>query len=381
MKSGGPSESGGLKANYDKVLLGLALILLAVSGFFFYARAIGSKKAIEKSIAVDSSKRNVLTPIDVTEQNEFLKKYYNPHEIGEYANEMMVSEIRVQCVNPDRPAPIPYDVNKCPFCAEKQPDVDKFDRDRDGISDDGERKYGLNPLDPYDAAGDLDGDGWSNLVEFRAETNLTDPKEFPSPASQLRLIKAVQTQFPYWFAGIQEGKSGTKYQLNPRRRGGPTLFAKIGETVKGAKLIKLVPKKRMKDTGISVDVSVLVLEQDGKTLELELGRRKNPHEIKALLRYKITQEEYKVRIGESIKVQGYTYNIVDIKRDGVVIKDAQSGESTTIPKISLDEEAQVGSLGGESGSLFNDRRNSNPAKVDLFEELEGSTADEDNPYL
>jgi hypothetical protein len=49
------------------------------------------------------------------------------------------------------------------------------DSDTDGIPDSIETAAGLNPADPADAVLDLDGDGQSNISEFRAGTTLTDP--------------------------------------------------------------------------------------------------------------------------------------------------------------------------------------------------------------
>jgi hypothetical protein len=46
------------------------------------------------------------------------------------------------------------------------------DSDGDGLPDPWEKKYGLNPNDPADAAKDLDGDGYANIEEF---INGTDP--------------------------------------------------------------------------------------------------------------------------------------------------------------------------------------------------------------
>ena len=46
-----------------------------------------------------------------------------------------------------------------------------IDRDGDGMSGRFERAAGLDPLDPSDAAGDLDGDGLSNLEEHDARTD------------------------------------------------------------------------------------------------------------------------------------------------------------------------------------------------------------------
>ncbi len=83
---------------------------------------------------------------------------------------------------------IPDDLDNCPLTA----NADQTDTDRDGIGDacdpdddnDGmpdsfETANGLNPLDPSDASQDADGDGFTNLREFRAGTDPNDPTSVP----------------------------------------------------------------------------------------------------------------------------------------------------------------------------------------------------------
>src|SRR5438874_7518621 len=53
-----------------------------------------------------------------------------------------------------------------------------IDRDRDGIPDDVEVMWGLNPLDPNDGFADLDADFMTNVEEFRAGTDPFDSSSF-----------------------------------------------------------------------------------------------------------------------------------------------------------------------------------------------------------
>ena len=53
------------------------------------------------------------------------------------------------------------------------------DSDGDGIPDTNEFASELNPADPNDAIQDLDGDGASNLEEYEADTDLMDPGDVP----------------------------------------------------------------------------------------------------------------------------------------------------------------------------------------------------------
>jgi hypothetical protein len=69
------------------------------------------------------------------------------------------------------------------------------DSDGDGMPDDWERTYGLNPQDPTDANGDKDGDGVSNLAEFMAGTNPVDPSSRLTIRVQATTINTVSLVF------------------------------------------------------------------------------------------------------------------------------------------------------------------------------------------
>jgi len=68
------------------------------------------------------------------------------------------------------------------------PDCLNPDDDRDGMPDAWETKYGLNPLNPSDADDDADGDSFTNLEEFRNET---DPTKAPQTDFTLEVLDVV----------------------------------------------------------------------------------------------------------------------------------------------------------------------------------------------
>src|SRR5690554_2403530 len=59
------------------------------------------------------------------------------------------------------------------------------DTDGGGIPDGVEFAYGLDPLNPADAHWDLDGDGVSNLDEYLAGTDFSDPQDVPAQTAEL----------------------------------------------------------------------------------------------------------------------------------------------------------------------------------------------------
>ncbi|MEM2778880.1 MAG: Amuc_1099 family pilus-like system protein, partial [Candidatus Jordarchaeales archaeon] len=72
--------------------------------------------------------------------------------------------------------------------------------DRDGMPDGWEVQYGLDPLSD-DAGQDKDGDGFTNLEEYRAGTDPTNssstpsvPSEGLSPSSVALLLLVLQSQ-------------------------------------------------------------------------------------------------------------------------------------------------------------------------------------------
>ena len=60
--------------------------------------------------------------------------------------------------------------------------VSEIDADRDGMADCWEKNYGLN-TSVDDANGDLDGDGFSNIIEYKRHTDPSNPNSYPFKAT------------------------------------------------------------------------------------------------------------------------------------------------------------------------------------------------------
>lgn len=113
------------------------------------------------------------------------------------------------------------------------------DLDGDGISNDDERKYNLDPNNPDDALFDNDGDGFSNRFEIANGTDPGNKSSHPPFWWRLRLKDIAQIELPVKFMAITNGEDKNKknwdMQFNSphRRLKGRTRsqYARIGDTV------------------------------------------------------------------------------------------------------------------------------------------------------
>ena len=139
---------------------------------------------------------------------------------------------------------------KCPKCGHELPPPTERkklhvgikteqDLDGDGIPNEVERKYGMNPEDPDDALFDDDHDGFSNLVEIENGFDPRDPLSHPPYWWRLRLKDVKQIELPIRFKALNENNSKDKreweFQFNtPHRRikgRVDSTFCRIGDTV------------------------------------------------------------------------------------------------------------------------------------------------------
>jgi hypothetical protein len=69
-----------------------------------------------------------------------------------------------------------------------------LDSDHDGMPDEWEKKYGLDPNDPSDAAKDLDGDGYTNLEEYLNGTDPTKAIDYTKTENNVNTLRMSKSK-------------------------------------------------------------------------------------------------------------------------------------------------------------------------------------------
>ena len=139
----------------------------------------------------------------------------------------------------------------CPFCSTRMPDMTKEptmedDTDEDGIPDLVEQDIdGLNWRNPYDADMDFDGDGFTNLEEYLAKTDMLDAAEIPPLAVLLRTANVKRPNLLFKISDVEKNRSEDKNQWeislkytdpNAANARENRVTAKFGETYGGYKI-------------------------------------------------------------------------------------------------------------------------------------------------
>ena len=366
---------GFLAAHYDWLVLGVGIIVLGV-GIVVYVSSLGEdpdEAAAEAVARIDRMKpaETGVASLDLSEYQSVSSAIRRPvllAEIDGRAESFLASESRVLCskcgkaISGDVVA-----VPACPYCGEKQKVAKKpvLDADGDGLPDEWEKKYGLNVNDASDANADLDGDEFTNLEEYLAKTDPTDPKDHPDYLDSLKIVLPLkETSMPFAFRKATKIPAGWRCEFfDPSRkddygRKGKVLTAIVGEEIvdkdldpkkaqKSGFVLKsytaksekrAIPGSELKKT---VDVSEAVVERkgDGKVITLVIQEGKNvklaPVDVQAKLSYERgTVKTFDVVPGAEIVLSGTKYRIKEIKAAGkgakVTLENALSGKVRTL---------------------------------------------------
>ena len=340
-----------LKAHWDWLVAIAGLAALGFAGFYMFSSLGQSpdEAAAACSSWMDGELKKPHKGVDAVDLKDLakaagqLKAPPTLREIDAKKKSFLASERRVFCQNGDETdkknkgcgKPIPADAELCPLCGVKQQIVMvEVDSDNDGLPNDWEKKYGLNPNDPADADLDKDGDGFTNREEFEAKTDPTDPKSHPDYLDSLTVAGELQqTALPFWFQNYTPIPGGYRFTLRRLDKNGQDMtgynstwsvkkdepIGKTGFAVTGFEKKSELQVIAGSKTGAkrNVDVSVIELTRavDGKKLSAKLSDRKIPVETQVELSYDRGKHSWKktVSVGTELDLNGEKYRVTDLR--------------------------------------------------------------------
>ena len=347
------SKQNFLNAHWDKLVMGVGLAMLGVSVVFLMPELSTSPEdgaaSYERRLKAMTPAHEGVPAANLTVLETALRTVKAPpklQEVDPKKSNFLVSQRRVLCQKGDTASvqeacgkPIPADSEICPLCGMKQNVVKvEVDTDGDGLPNDWEKKYGLNPNDPSDANVDSDNDGFTNAEEFAAKTNPKDPEDHPDYLDSLAVEGELkQTTLPFYFNGDVMPLPGNTYRVTLQRLGktgyDAKFTAKIGEEIassdgkvktgwKVASYEKKTEQRVVKGTGKSalkksVDVSIVTVERvkDGKKIPLVTGAKSNTVESQAELVYRRGDEKrFTVSVGSEIELNGRKYTVKNLRQ-------------------------------------------------------------------
>lgn len=342
MSAAANKQNSWISQNYEKIILILVLITLLGSGVILVGKTGGetADRTRDANRLAAVGEGALVEGLDLSMEEKGLYEFSHPIQSQNYTHQMLVSEERIRCYNPACAKPIPFDAKICPFCKTKQPEpIDKntLDSDEDGIPNVIEQKYGLDPYDKVDAYLDLDGDGFLNIEEYQAGTDMANAEDSPEPIAKLRWFKTYQHPFNLRFQAVStSGPNGdiNIFQINLRSLE-RTYFVKMNETIADSsyKLVSYDPEAAAGPT--------VVLREGNRDIPLIKGRVLKHHEMSVGLVSLLDGKPFRKRVGDSIEMKDRTYKVVDITSNGVIIADDKTGQKTRVGRLTPAEKMEL----------------------------------------
>jgi hypothetical protein len=343
-----------LKSAYDKLALSGVLfgLLLSVVLLGIFVDREKQQLAAAQGNLPDVPPKNA-KPVNLGPLQEALESLSDPFQIGAGSNRMLVAEMRVACDKCGRP--IPEAAKECPYrqCGAIQNyarvEVRPMDTDGDQMPDGWEEKHNLDTA-VDDARKDADGDRWSNLEEFLGNTNPTDPKSHPPPATKLRWVRIQWLPLPFSFQSVMQTAPGSNVFVLKHRKSGQDYYLTVGDQLEGYEVIDYTQRQvqvvnwALSTNPIVEDVHILKLRkattEGDKIISITLGQESKQGELGAELIYLVDNSRYPAKannlltVGSAITVENVQYKVVDIRRDVVIVSNPLTGDKFSLEKYS-----------------------------------------------
>ena len=203
-------------------------------------------------------------------------------------------------------------------------------------------KYSLNYAEINIKEQDPDNDGFTNLEEFEAQTDPTDPASAPPAIYKLKLVKYEAKPFRLLFQGDPSG-DGVEFQINAKELKGSakTQFKRIGERIENApyKILKYEKKEAVNERTTAMDdVSELIVQNTETEATIVLVRNKetnDPTSVGEFLNL-LNNETFRLKKGEEFTVKpdvNTSLKLIDISNESAQIQDVNSGKTYTIRRL------------------------------------------------
>ncbi len=363
-----------LAKHYEKLILGACLLCL-IGGIFLVVNGVtGEQKRLETTFSEANAKvggNKILAALDLSSLKKVTDSLQDPRlrlavmepVIDAKKGSLLQAKRYILCKNFQCGNLIHVKMDKCIFCGQSQDpyrDVTpEDDTDGDGIPDLEEQKWDfLNYLDPYDAYFDYDGDGFLNIEEYRANTAMHDPDDYPPLAHLLRAIQVVKRQLPFQFSRVRtlgsEIKSDWKMEFLIGR--GARNAVKINEEIVPG--YKITSVNEAKDT-------VTVESSDGKSYTMRMGQDVEEEIATAQMLYLASRERNSRKLFVTRKI-GEDFFLEKMKGGSV------NREFYRILSGTGRDDLIVGQLDEEKGKVIAEfKLNPLDAKKDFLPEVEG----------
>ncbi len=213
------------------------------------------------------------------------------------------------------------------------------------------QQYRLDYSDAKLPERDPDQDGFTNLEEFLAKTNPCDPASRPPAWTKFRLSSNKLEQLRFIFNAVTDNEGNTikEVQINTVSGGdssatsGRTMFYKIGDPVTiaernaaGRQVNTPTPFKvlRAEMRGNGEPSVVLQNVADGKEIVLDLGKVKNSPYALATLKDTRSGQEFQLRTGDEFEMPdgGGRYKLIDVSEEKAQIKNLRTDEICAVPR-------------------------------------------------
>jgi len=341
--------------HYDKLLVVFALVVLLVSlAYLIMASMTHEQSVTDYTQAIDNLKPATgrVAPIDMGGYKEAAEQQASPFKMGEIVRtnaNFLTPECRKACADTACRRPIPLKAKTCPFCGAEQAGIvavdPKFSTLKDGIADEYKRKHRIDIRDANAAQQDLDGDGFTLLEEYEADTDPTDPKSHPPYAVKLQLKEFRGKKLPLRFTAVNKMPDGNQLTFNwtdPRNR--RTLWIKEGQPIVGDGLKTgftagtFTEEWVEKDEGVKkrVDVSTVTVKRDadGKEFKLQINEKEINTDVEAILVFLVDNSELTLLEKQEFKLRDETYRVVSMnERDAAVeVENTTTGNKTSVRK-------------------------------------------------